>query len=173
MFKKSPVDATKFTRDGFEITDLVVSEIVKGNKITCKGKNCAYCCTNSLIGLSYLEFMRIKANQPKAIQREPLPTIANSIMHKYINDNLDTETLGDCPFLVNKQCAIYKDRPLACRTFFSIDDPKLCEAGESHHLINSSSNNVTKHINESFQEASIDAIPDHAYLDIRDFFHGI
>lgn len=31
-----------------------------------------------------------------------------------------------CPFLVDRRCSIYRDRPVACRTHFALSPPALC-----------------------------------------------
>lgn len=41
----------------------------------------------------------------------------------------EMETVADkkpCPMLINKQCAIYKVRPIVCMTHFVTDNPELC-----------------------------------------------
>ena len=35
-----------------------------------------------------------------------------------------------CPFLLDRHCAIYEVRPLACRHHFSLSDPSLCAQAE-------------------------------------------
>lgn len=32
-----------------------------------------------------------------------------------------------CPFLENGECSVYERRPVACRTFYALNDPKFCE----------------------------------------------
>ena len=172
LFSKDTATFEEVAVAGLEIIDLSVIEIKKEANITCRGKKCSHCCTNSIIGLSYIEYLNILKVYPEAKKRikRKAPNLKKSIMGKYINDNLNTNKLGDCPFLKNDLCQIYDARPIACRTFFSIDDPKLCEDGKSHNLINSNSNEVTKYINETFQAICIDNVPKQAYLEIRDFF---
>ena len=34
-----------------------------------------------------------------------------------------------CPFLKNNECSIYKYRPIACRSFYTIDSPDYCAQG--------------------------------------------
>ena len=162
------VDTTTFTRRAYDILDMITDKISRPIS-TCK-KGCSHCCTNSLIGISYIEYAYITEVVPKEKIRSDIPQIQDSLLWKIHNNELNSDVLGDCPFLENNLCSIYTHRPIACRTFFSTDDVSLCEKGLSHQLVNSSSNNMTDHINSMFQGISMDEIPEHSVLEIRDFF---
>ena len=162
------VDTITFTRRAYGILDMITEKISRPISV-CK-KGCSHCCTNSLVGISYIEYQYIAEIVPKGKIRNDLPQIQDSLLWKIDNNELSSDELGDCPFLENNLCSIYLHRPIACRTFFSTDDVTLCEKGQSHKLVNSSSINMTDHINTMFQEISINEIPTHAVLEIRDFF---
>ncbi len=58
-----------------------------------------------------------------------------------------------CPFLVDRRCAVYEVRPLACRHHFSVSDPLLCDTGDEAVI------ERMEAMDEAFF-ASQDAIPD-------------
>lgn len=73
-----------------------------------------------------------------------------------------------CPFNVGGDCSIYQHRPIACRSFFTLDDPAIChDDPHATHVIFTSQSN-----------GSISDIQDHLYkmtgtfCDIRDVYHG-
>jgi Fe-S-cluster containining protein len=83
-------------------------------EISCK-KGCSFCCH---INVDVTE-VEVKLIQKYAEERKM---------------EINYEAAADpnrsaCPFLsVNGKCSVYKVRPLACRKYFVISDPKLCDS---------------------------------------------
>jgi hypothetical protein len=72
---------------------------------------CAACCRENWIVVSDEEIERLarRVEQPVAAFRE-----------RYISENEYGEQAIDaepCPFLTNKHCGVYNDRPAACRDY--------------------------------------------------------
>lgn len=75
-----------------------------------------------------------------------------------------------CPFLDKEDasCSIHAFRPLACRTFFSFDNPKFCaenEGGAEHAIFTSGGHAVLRHLRDQLYLAS-----DQRSADIREWF---
>lgn len=78
--------------------------------VTCK-KGCSHCCRMDV--------------QITTFEAEYI-VMATGIPH-IPNAKLTTGNKGACPFLSNAgECSIYAFRPLLCRTYHSLSDPKLC-----------------------------------------------
>ncbi|EAN9728883.1 YkgJ family cysteine cluster protein [Salmonella enterica] len=102
--------------------DEIAEEMNVKNHAVCQ-KGCAYCCKIPV------EITLIEA---RLISRET---------GKTINDYATIEKLkvgnSYCPFLDknNARCTIYSVRPLACRSFYSVDHYKYCKNADVDHLI--------------------------------------
>lgn len=171
LYELTEVD--DLVREAYSFIDDYCDVYIKP-QATCTGvgAGCSHCCKNSIIAVSALEFTYL-VNHSAVAQKQVkkvIPTIREAILPDLINGSMKTKKLGDCPFLVNNRCAIYEYRPIACRTFFSVDKLSLCAKGKKHKLFNSGSNNALKGINDYFQQLSIDNAPDRAVLEIRDIF---
>lgn len=79
-------------------------------------KGCIYCCLIS-VDISEIEVQYIERN-----------TKYKRKNHEEINKN------KKCPFLnlVDNACMVYNYRPLACRCFFTFDNPSYCKSDEPH-----------------------------------------
>lgn len=102
----------------YEYTDKISAHF---NGVTCS-KGCPHCCNVPIVmTLPEAEFIEFHTG------------------HKITNRHPRQRKKGIgapwCVFLKNGECSIYAYRPYVCRTFFSLDDPKLCESGKEHALI--------------------------------------
>ena len=118
-------------------------------------KGCSYCCTNDIY-ISEIEAKYIEENSTSKIKRSlKKPSKGNK---------------SPCPFLSENKCSIYKIRPFACRTLFTLDDPKYCVDGEEHILYGSNGDVYTVDFYKELDEIIFQANGKGAILDIRDFF---
>lgn len=127
--------------------------------LACKA-GCDHCCHIPLI-ISEVEAGLIG----QAIGRKPKklpPDHVGAELHE-----LPTHRLAPCPFLKNRRCAIYADRPLACRLHHNLDeDGLLCEPiGRSELPIGK----LNMQPVQLSQVAGTMTHPDR-YADIREFF---
>ena len=82
-------------------------------------KGCNYCCQIG-VTVTTLEAKYIEANTNYKIKtnNQPRPDI-----------------LSPCPLLSDTgMCSVYEFRPMNCRTFHALDDPKYCKTGEEHQI---------------------------------------
>ena len=164
-------DPTSYVKRAYALADAITA-LVAAPIATCKGVGCSYCCTNSEISVSLLEAQYICESVPWVTMREPLPTLANSLLVKIAQGKKSTKKLGDCPFLLNGACSVYQYRPLACRAYFSVDNTKLCRTGKAHNLINVSSHEMLDAINTALQQTSVKHAQQHGVLELRDYFES-
>lgn len=122
-----------------EEVDELVKELIsdfykKDINVSCRMK-CSHCCH---INLDVSEFeMNYILNKITLSeeQKEYIKKQADFINHykkenKIMNDIyaiLRKNKLSACPFLKDDLCSIYELRPIACRSYLSIDDPKDCD----------------------------------------------
>lgn len=88
-------------------------------KFTVCQKGCAFCC-----------------KIPVTITKLEAEYIEKNTNHK-IKDIKNINVNDYCPFLEQTKgvCSIYEYRPIACRTFFALDNPKYCENGKEEHML--------------------------------------
>ncbi len=79
--------------------------------IYCK-KGCSYCCERGDYPISELEFKYLMLGYEK-LEPDIKEEIKKNIK-KLKNGNKESYV---CPFLINKSCSVYKNRPIVCRTF--------------------------------------------------------
>ena len=99
--------------------DKELNKFFKNQKknIKCK-KNCSYCCEKGNYPFSLPEFqyltegyINLPPEQKKIVQKN----IKNLLTEKKQSKEKIFE--HQCPFLINKQCSVYKYRGIICRTF--------------------------------------------------------
>lgn len=78
----------------------------------CCREGCSFCCENGEYPFTEIEFEFLM---------QGFNNIDNKLQQK-IKDNiskisLDKKGFYTCPFLINKKCAVYKNRGIVCRTF--------------------------------------------------------
>ncbi|SMG56026.1 YkgJ family cysteine cluster protein [Paraburkholderia susongensis] len=97
------------------------------NYVVCQ-KGCSHCCRID-VSVTRLEAEHIYRKS------------RSELILDHTGTTRTTGHLGTaCTFLESDgSCGIYELRPLACRTFFTLDDPKYCETNEPHQTIGGTS----------------------------------
>jgi Fe-S-cluster containining protein len=137
-----------------KITDVVVESIRSdGGRIPCR-KGCSACCSRYLVPLSVPEALRLKEeisaapgyrriSMSKACllaarrilsQKPPKPFMRQTAEASAVSQT-DLNLLSSwyaslniaCPFLYNRVCTIYEQRPLACREHFVKGSARACK----------------------------------------------
>ncbi|MBD3311037.1 MAG: hypothetical protein GF349_00890 [Candidatus Magasanikbacteria bacterium] len=83
-------------------------------EIVCK-RGCYACCLNPIIPILEIEFT--------AIQNFICESLDPDTLRRIMANVLGMENNPKCPFLVEKECAVYEYRPLACRHFLVTSQP--------------------------------------------------
>ena len=97
------------------------------SKISCR-KGCAHCC-HLFVSVSVREAVVIKGFCED--NNMPLDEDYLTTQSKYTPENYTTQEKTACVFLNERnECKIYDVRPLACRKYFVITEPKLCNSKE-------------------------------------------
>lgn len=103
--------------------------------VTCS-KGCSACC-HIQVDMTRMEWNVIKkfcANNGIEIDREHLAKQVGLSNSDFVRKLTPEESR--CVFLKNRECSIYDVRPLACRKFLVVSDPKECRRdGESAQVI--------------------------------------
>lgn len=118
---------------------------------------CTACC-HTPVPISAVEAKVIG----KAIKRHPVAVTQSAVTA----DGGPVPNMGACPFLVENKCAIYKERPMICRTRFNLDvDALLCDEALNDAQIPVPYASATP-FHHAYRQLSADA----EYGDIREFF---
>jgi Fe-S-cluster containining protein len=123
-----------------------------GGRITCS-KGCGACCSSFLVPMTVPEAMRLVEDLQALPQRErrrlePLllqaekkladSDLAGQMASLDPNDPASTvqqrelagkwwsENRFPCPMLAGNSCGLYRSRPIPCREFLALSDPKCC-----------------------------------------------
>ncbi|MHC4204875.1 MAG: YkgJ family cysteine cluster protein [Planctomycetota bacterium] len=135
------------------ITDIVVHQArSNGDRIPCD-KGCSACCSRCLVPLSVPEALRFKEeidaaptyqreyilgaclkaarlilNQkpPKSFKRQTKDSQSKSVDLNHLSNWYMSMKLS-CPFLYNRVCSIYDQRPLACREHYITGSARVCK----------------------------------------------
>lgn len=116
----------------YKFADEKISAVVRDMNASCK-RGCAHCCYQ-LVGMSVIEAIPIaervivtkdvdlkKRLQVEADHVDTLGGIYNADREKFFREH------RPCVFLrSDNDCAIYAERPMACRAYFVVSDPILC-----------------------------------------------
>ena len=97
----------------YKTADIIIKEQVEPNSVCSRG--CSYCCKIP-VEVTYLEASYIASKTGAKLNDLTKPKA-----HKPDN--------SPCTFLKDQECKIYKYRPLACRSFATMDSPDYCKAG--------------------------------------------
>ena len=83
-------------------------------------RGCSHCCSID-VHMTELEAMYISQANGVGYSRKAIATGGHT---------------SPCPFLgANGECTIYDSRPLNCRTFHTLDDPKYCATPDVDHVV--------------------------------------
>jgi len=123
------LDQVDVTLVAHETIDNALKNLTKGWNTSCSNCTSGDCC-HQLIGTSATEValladVIIRTNSSVDIDR--LKRQSSYIANSKVWYN---QTMGDrrCIFLNDlNQCRIYKHRPIVCRNFYVVSDPKLCD----------------------------------------------
>ena len=136
----------------FALTDTLAAFVAP--YMVCE-KGCSHCCHIDVLVTS-VEAQYIHRNLGIA------PRAGHSISTGH------SEAKRPCPFLSNNNCcSIYEHRPFACRTYFAVDDPALCEDPNCEHVTYTSKSNGM--LNQLFLMLGF-VNGSQPIRDIRDFF---
>lgn len=118
-------------------------------------KGCSHCCKIDVL-VSSVEAQYIQKNLSIPLD------VGNSFSAGH------SEAKRHCTFLDGDSiCSIYEHRPFACRTYYTLDDPMLCEDNKAFHVTYTNKSNGL--LNKLFHMiGSINGI--RPIRDIRDFF---
>lgn len=134
----------EITESNLKELNQMIDEHADKYKTPCK-KGCSYCC-HQVISIYDFEriFIRdairklspeikekVKENFFKAKDHitKCTPPDIKEVEFRTFQDGYGKLMAADfisCPLLVDNLCAIYEDRPLACRTHFVLDEPMYC-----------------------------------------------
>lgn len=121
-------------------------------------KGCAHCCQVN-VDVTVVEAIYIEKMTGHEINIKPYSIPAGSKLVPY------------CPFLNQESatCSIHEYRPIACRGFFTFDDPKLCVGNDQIHAVSNAWHvPATRVIMEMLLECSNGEVKD-----IRSYFSNV
>jgi Fe-S-cluster containining protein len=118
-------DPLEFVKTFYEMFDKTV-EAAKSKwpgKVSCK-KGCHLCCRQN-----------VDISEPEALlivefcKKNNIPIRKERLLRQLLYDIKDLARSEDgwCVFLKGKECGIYKVRPLACRKYFVVSPPEMCD----------------------------------------------
>lgn len=121
-----------------QLMDMNESDIPRFPGITCK-KGCSGCCDITV--LIYEEEANFLAHKIKSgeisVDTEKISKVVDAMRDDWI-------ARAECPFLKDNACSIYKYRPMACRVYLRVGDPKDCSTpGAKIHTVIGKSEAVT------------------------------
>lgn len=120
-------------KDVYDTIDELVRDDFKENKISCK-KGCAHCCylcvyvTPDEIAtiLDHCNRNEIEIDWDRAeTQKDLTPETWVKTPQK----------ISRCIFLKDRECSIYPVRPMACRKYHVVTNPKLCDTTTGRHEV--------------------------------------
>jgi Fe-S-cluster containining protein len=107
----------------FELDTLTKSYFLEQKDFIKCERGCSHCCREIIVPMSELESQYLLRGI-KNLEGEKLDIVLKNIIKlledksEYIkNNHEDTKFLHDCPFLINDECSVYQNRPIACRTY--------------------------------------------------------
>lgn len=114
-------------RSVYEALNRLASEFHKrkaSKDITCR-KGCSHCCYMFVqITRSEALFLAKLAKNAKIDKQRLEKQAACKDVDSFISLSKQDR---QCVFLKNNKCSIYNNRPSACRTYYVVSDPKLCQ----------------------------------------------
>src|ERR1041385_6084233 len=106
---------------------------------SCCSKGCSQCCSEPL----FVDEREME-NMLEGLTPEQLQRIKDRTREWYdkVNGHLDInmpkstywlQLKAECPFLHNKLCSVYERRPMSCRMYLAIGNPKDCSLPMREH----------------------------------------
>lgn len=126
-----PRNFVKIMKQSYRVVDLLNTRTAKHS--VCQ-KGCSHCCR------VVLPISRMEADY---IARKTGHTVHEG---RKFGLKVDDPFLSYCPFHDEStaSCSIHEHRPLACRIFFTFDDPKNCEVSSTKHTISTKDGATTQ-----------------------------
>jgi hypothetical protein len=151
------VDPLKKVRNLYAFVDWMLSDSGVNKASVCT-KGCSHCCYLD-VDVTLLEAAYIAHNTGYTMQDR------EQRLHKNYHEDKQY-----CGFLDRESgtCSIYEYRPLACRTFFSMDSPDLCDLDNGtaeHAIFTSNSHSILAYLRQQLLMVGGDR-----YADIREWF---
>ncbi|MCP4528480.1 MAG: YkgJ family cysteine cluster protein [Aestuariibacter sp.] len=117
-----PRNFMKIMKQSYRVVDMLNTKTAQYS--VCQ-KGCSHCCRVA-VPISRMEAEYISRKTGRKINEEPRRKVAT-----------DDPFIEYCPFHDDKtaSCTVHEHRPLACRIFFTFDDPKNCENSSTMHTI--------------------------------------
>jgi Fe-S-cluster containining protein len=134
--------------DAYDRLDAYLAHLIEaaGLQVRC-GPRCSACCTDvvpalPLEGLRLARELRLRGDGPTRLSRsveyarkfqklllKQGPEAGNSSSEAYRRAQMEWRRMGQpCPILSDDgNCSAHAERPLACRAYFSVEDPSHCE----------------------------------------------
>lgn len=135
------VDVNELVKRVYKVTDEIVAET--GKQAVCR-KGCAHCCKVP-VGVTALEAAYLHSRT--GIEINPLNEVVS----------ISPKDIDYCPLLDQETatCSVYQYRPLHCRAFLTIDDPKYCEeSNQEHYLFSVESSQALKFLRSVLEDLS-------------------
>lgn len=103
--------------------------------VTCS-KGCSWCCGDNPRGVSGVELMGVL--RVTDVSAQDAAQDFEKLHQKHGDAAWPVLKLKrrPCPFLKDGACSVYADRPMACRSFFSVTDPDACSPGSEQEPTN-------------------------------------
>lgn len=151
-------DSNAVIKRAYEIADKFMDGL--SENIVCK-KGCSHCCNQHVMVSAVEAQYMVSHGLEMAHPNEEL-----LILKKDNISNIDKYDGIPCPLLDidNGCCSQYEIRPLVCRLFAAIDNPKYCKNGSKHWILTAFSSPAFRSIQELFIEVSDKS------TDIREWF---
>ena len=111
----SPDFADRY-RELLRVADVEIGEMTaRAGDLPCR-LGCTYCCKDERIVLTEKEAVLAVKHVEEQLDAEQKARVVESIMAAAPTSD---QASVPCAFLVDERCAIYADRPLVCRSYFS------------------------------------------------------
>lgn len=114
--KSASPDFTGRYRELLRVADAEIGEMTsRAGDIPCRA-GCNYCCKDERIVLTEKEAVLVVRHVETQLDAQQKARVVESILAAAPTSD---QASMPCAFLVDERCAIYADRPLACRSYFS------------------------------------------------------
>jgi len=112
---------SNFVKEFYEVFD---DAVVQGKTLVSCSKGCHFCCRQNVHVYKAEAAVIAEYCREHGIE---IPKIYLKEQMRYGWKELAKTEVGWCVFLKDGECSIYPVRPIACRNYFVISNPKLCD----------------------------------------------